>query len=174
MSLFFNTLSRLVIGFLPRSKHLLISWLQSLSTVTLEPKKITFPPVTPGTEGWLSRALPPHDALPPSLSDELGDRPSHIPHQFLSLLEYFHLQVTMCCKNRQTDTRRCPWSDNINLSPTDPSAPQLAVILLSSQTSQNRISVHSAHCLTSCASFTCGQCSFSPPCCLELLSAVWA
>ena len=33
-------LSRLVIAFLPRSKHLLISWLQSLSAVILEPKKI--------------------------------------------------------------------------------------------------------------------------------------
>ena len=33
-------LSRLVITFLPRSKHLLISWLQSMSTVILEPKKI--------------------------------------------------------------------------------------------------------------------------------------
>ena len=39
MSLF-NTLSRLVIAFLPRSKRLLISWLQSLSTVILEPTKI--------------------------------------------------------------------------------------------------------------------------------------
>src|SRR5574337_887181 len=40
MSLLFNTLSRLVITFLPRSKHLLISWLQSPSTVSLEPPKI--------------------------------------------------------------------------------------------------------------------------------------
>ena len=39
MSLLFNTLSRLVIAFLPRSKHLLISWVQSLSAVTSEPKK---------------------------------------------------------------------------------------------------------------------------------------
>ena len=37
-SLLFNTLSRLVITFLPRSKHLLISWLQSPSAVILEPK----------------------------------------------------------------------------------------------------------------------------------------
>ena len=35
-----NTQSRLVIGFLPRSKCLLISWLQSLFAVILEPKKI--------------------------------------------------------------------------------------------------------------------------------------
>ena len=40
MSLLFNMLSRLVIAFLQRSKRLLISWLQSLSTVILEPKKI--------------------------------------------------------------------------------------------------------------------------------------
>ena len=40
MSLLFNMLSQLVIAFLPRSKHLLISWLQSPSTVILEPKKI--------------------------------------------------------------------------------------------------------------------------------------
>ena len=36
----FNTLSSFVIAFLPRIKHLLILWLQSLSTVILEPKKI--------------------------------------------------------------------------------------------------------------------------------------
>ena len=40
MSLLFNMLSRLVITFLPRSKCLLISWLQSPSVVILEPKKI--------------------------------------------------------------------------------------------------------------------------------------
>ena len=40
MSLLFNMLSRLVIAFLPRSKRLLISWLQSPSAVILEPKKI--------------------------------------------------------------------------------------------------------------------------------------
>ena len=40
MSLLFNMLSRLVITFLPRSKHLLISWLQSPSALILEPKKI--------------------------------------------------------------------------------------------------------------------------------------
>ena len=40
MFLLFNMVSRLVITFLPRSKHLLISWLQSASAVILEPKKI--------------------------------------------------------------------------------------------------------------------------------------
>ena len=40
MSLLFNMLSRVVIDFLPRSKHLLIPWLQSPSAVILKPKKI--------------------------------------------------------------------------------------------------------------------------------------
>ena len=40
ISLGFNMLSKVVITFLPRSKHLLISWLQSLSSATLEPPKI--------------------------------------------------------------------------------------------------------------------------------------
>ena len=40
MSLLFNMLSRFVIAFLPRSKRLLISWLQPPSTVILEPQKI--------------------------------------------------------------------------------------------------------------------------------------
>ena len=40
MSLFFNMLSKLVTAFLPKSKHLLIPWLQSSSAVILEPKKI--------------------------------------------------------------------------------------------------------------------------------------
>ena len=42
MSLLLNMLSRLVITFLPRSKRLLISWLQSPSAVILEPKKIVY------------------------------------------------------------------------------------------------------------------------------------
>ena len=42
MSLLFDTLSRFVITFLPRSNHLLISWLQSPSAVILEPKKRKF------------------------------------------------------------------------------------------------------------------------------------
>ena len=50
MSLLFTMLSRLVITFLPRSKRLLISWLQSPSTVILQPQKIksdTVPTVSP-------------------------------------------------------------------------------------------------------------------------------
>ena len=46
-SLLFNMLSRFLITFLPRNKHLLMSWLQTFSTVILEPKKIQ-------TEVWAS------------------------------------------------------------------------------------------------------------------------
>ena len=49
-SLLFNSLSRLIIAFLPRSKGLLISWLQPPSTVILKPSKIksdTVPTVSP-------------------------------------------------------------------------------------------------------------------------------
>ena len=46
MSLLLNMLSRLVITFLPRSKRLLISWLQSSSAVILEPPKIKSPTVS--------------------------------------------------------------------------------------------------------------------------------
>ena len=47
MSLLFNTLLRFGIAFLPRSKRLLISWLQSPSAVILEPKKIKYVIVSP-------------------------------------------------------------------------------------------------------------------------------
>ena len=49
MSLLFNMLPRLVITFLPRNKHLLISWLQSPFAVILEPPK----PVTVSTVSYL-------------------------------------------------------------------------------------------------------------------------
>ena len=51
MSLLFNILSRLVITFLPRSKRLLISWLQSPSAVILEPPKIKSDTVSPTIRG---------------------------------------------------------------------------------------------------------------------------
>ena len=47
MSLIFNMLPRLVITFLPRSRRLLISWLQSLSAVILEPQKIKSVTISP-------------------------------------------------------------------------------------------------------------------------------
>ena len=59
MSLLFNMLSRLVITFLPRSKNLLISWLQSPSAVILEPRKIKSDTVS---------------TVSPSISHELMDQ----------------------------------------------------------------------------------------------------
>ena len=53
MSLLFNMLSRLALTFLPRSKHLLISWLQSSCTVILEPRKIK-----PATVSTVSHLFP--------------------------------------------------------------------------------------------------------------------
>ena len=52
MSLLFNMLSKLVITFLLRSKHLLISWLQSPSAVILEPAKIKSDTVSPSILPW--------------------------------------------------------------------------------------------------------------------------
>ena len=93
MSLLLNMLSRLVITFLPRSKRLLISWLQSPSAVILEPKKTrsdTTSTVSPST---------PHEVMGPdamilvfwmlsfkptfSLSSSLSSRGSLVPLHFL-------------------------------------------------------------------------------------------
>ena len=60
MSLLFSILSRLVITFLPMSKRLLISWLQSPSAVILEPRKIksdTVSTVSPSTQVYLKYCL---------------------------------------------------------------------------------------------------------------------
>ena len=61
MSLLFNMLPRLVITFLPRSKHLLISWLQSPSAVILQPQKIKSATVS---------------TVSPSVSHEIGEMSS--------------------------------------------------------------------------------------------------
>ena len=59
-SLFFNILSRLVITFLPRSKHLLISWLQSPSAVILEPRKIKSATVSTVSPSICHEVMGPH------------------------------------------------------------------------------------------------------------------
>ena len=61
ISLFFNTLSRLVLTFLPGSKYLLISWLQSPSAVILEPRKIksaTISTVSPSISHEVMNQMP--------------------------------------------------------------------------------------------------------------------
>ena len=52
MSLLFNMLSRLVITFLPKSKNLLIPWLQSPSSVILEPPKLKSATVSTVSPSW--------------------------------------------------------------------------------------------------------------------------
>ena len=60
MSLLFNMLSRLVITFLPRSKRLLISWLQSPSAVILEPRKIKSDTVSTVSPSICYEVMGPH------------------------------------------------------------------------------------------------------------------
>ena len=110
MSLLFNMLSRFVIAFLPRSQCLLISWLQSLSTVILEPKKIksvmvsTFPPFICHEvmgldamvfifECWLSSQLF-HSLF------SVSSRGSLVPLHFLPL-EGYHLHKWSCYFSQQ-------------------------------------------------------------------------
>ena len=105
VSLIFNMLSRLLIAFLPRSKCLLISWLQSPSTVIFEPKKIksvTTSPLFPyichevvGSDDiilvfwcWVSSQLF-HSPLLPSSTGSL------VPFHFLPL-EWQHLHTWGC------------------------------------------------------------------------------
>ena len=66
-SLLFNMLSRFIIAFLPRSKHLLLSWLQSLSAVILKPMKIRFVTVSTFSPSICHEAMGP-DANPVTIS----------------------------------------------------------------------------------------------------------
>ena len=102
MFLLFNTLSRFVIAFLPRSKHLLISWLQSPSAVILKPKKrksvtastfspsicheVMGPDITILGFWMLSLSQPFHSPLWPS------SRGSLVPVCFLPV-EWCHLHI---------------------------------------------------------------------------------
>ena len=68
MSVLFNMLPRLVITFLPRSKRLLISWLQSPSAVILEPRKIKSATVSTVSPSISHEVRGPDDAqFPPSI-----------------------------------------------------------------------------------------------------------
>ena len=69
MSLLFNMLSKLVIAFLPRSKRLLISWLQSPSAVILKPKEIKSDTVS---------------TVSPSISHEVTGPDAYQSHQFMA------------------------------------------------------------------------------------------
>ena len=101
VSLLFNALYRFVIVFLPRSKRLIISWLQSTSTVILEPKKIKsatvftfFPSIChevafslakPYSSGFCSNSLP--GPLFSKQTNQFSVHTSHhLPHQAFTLL----------------------------------------------------------------------------------------
>ena len=73
MSLLLNMLSRLVMAFLPRSKHLLTSWLQSPSAVILEPKKIKSVTVSPSI---CHEVMGPSDFQNTYLLVQLGQQPT--------------------------------------------------------------------------------------------------
>src|SRR5574337_897191 len=75
MSLLFNMLSRLIITFLPGSKRLLISWLQSLSAMILEPRKIKSATVS---------------TLSPTICHDLRFLNVEFEANFLTLLFHFH------------------------------------------------------------------------------------
>ena len=82
MSLLLNMLSRLLITFLPRSKHLLISWLQSPSAVILEPPKIksdTVSTVSP-LESITTNKASGGDGIPVKLFQILKDDPVKVLH----------------------------------------------------------------------------------------------
>ena len=90
MSLPFNMLSRLVITFLPRSKRLLISWLQSPSAVILEPSKIK------------------SDTVSPSLSHEVMGPDAKILVCWQQLTAWTNFWVAMPTEGTQVDAAGFP------------------------------------------------------------------
>ena len=85
ISLLFSMLSRLVITFLPRSKHLLISWVQSPSAVILEPIKIKSATVSP---------------VSPSISHEVMGPDAMIPTQGMNPALLHCRQITYCLSHQ--------------------------------------------------------------------------
>ena len=85
MSLLFNMLSRLVITFLPRSKYLLISWLQAPSAVILEPKKIKSLTVSIVSPSAAAKSLQSY----PTLCDPIDGSPPGFPSLGFSRQEHW-------------------------------------------------------------------------------------
>ena len=104
MSLLFNMLSRLVVSFPPRSKHLLISWLQSPAVVILEPEKIKSVTVS---------------IVSPSICHEVMGTDAMIV--IFSMLSFkpalsFSLKCSYSGDSRQTDLYYC--TKSFHISPT--------------------------------------------------------
>ena len=96
LSLLFNMLSRLVITFLRRSKHVLISWLQSPSAVILEPKKIKSATVSPSIC---------HEVMGPQASNKSGS-PVMLPDSMLA-----HRCENPTCRYLPTFERAKGWPE---------------------------------------------------------------
>ena len=101
MSLLFNMLSRFAIVFLPRSKRHLISWLQSLSTVILEPSKTKSVTLSTFSPSICYEVMGPNAMIfvfwmlsfKPAFSlHSLSSRDSVVPLHFLPL-EWYHLHI---------------------------------------------------------------------------------
>ena len=90
MSLLFNMLSRLVINFLPKSKHLLISWLQSPSAWILEPQKIKSP--HPRSQSGTRRNYPTSEVRGRSREEQLNLQGAVAEQAQEGLEELFHIQ----------------------------------------------------------------------------------
>ena len=96
MSLLFNMLSRLVIAFLPRSKHLLISWLQSPSAVILEPFFETFFFIKPLTVSTVSPSIC-HEVMGPDATILVSWMLSFKPT--FSLSSFTFIKRLFCCSS---------------------------------------------------------------------------
>ena len=83
ISLLFNTLSRFIVAFLPRSKCLLVSWLQSPSAVILEPRKIKSVTVCIVSPSIYHEVMGPNDMILSFLNMEFSA-------SFLTLLFHLH------------------------------------------------------------------------------------
>ena len=98
ISLIFNMLSRFVITFLPRSKHLLISWLPSSSAVILEPKKrkpLTVQSVSSKSTVFVAQFREPRNAFHQMLSIPLGS--GEQPKEWEGLGARLHLLLRFHC-----------------------------------------------------------------------------
>ena len=95
MSLLLNMMSRFVIVFLPGSKHLLLSWLQSLSAVVLESKKVKSTTVSTFSSSLCHEVIVFFSAVSSQLFHSylsLSSRGSLVPLHFVSL-EWYHLHI---------------------------------------------------------------------------------
>ena len=110
ISLLFNMLSRLVITFLPRSKRLLISWLQSPSAVILEPKKIKFVTVSTVSPSICHAVAAKSRQSCPTLCDPIDGSPPGSPIPGIlqaKILEWVAIYFSNACMHAKS-LQLCP------------------------------------------------------------------